>query len=73
MEDYQMPKKISECKMENDGRDLFINLDGVRIARRGYPGTSYAGQWVSLEPGYAVRDNADLSEIEIEFKGVRLQ
>jgi hypothetical protein len=68
-----MPKKISECKMENDGHDLFINLDGIRIAKRGHPGTPHAKQWVSLEPGYAVRDSADLSEIEIEFNGVRLQ
>jgi hypothetical protein len=29
-------------------------FDGVRIAKRGEPGTPQAGTWVSLEPGYEV-------------------
>jgi hypothetical protein len=47
--------------------------DGVKIAKRGRPGTSQAGQWVSLEPGYVVLDSADGSEIVIEQRGVRPQ
>jgi hypothetical protein len=37
--------------------DTFVVVDGVRIARRGYPGTSQAGSWVSLEPGWEVVDD----------------
>jgi hypothetical protein len=59
-----------------DGADYFIVLDGVRIARRGHPGTSQAKTWISLEPGYTVRDNIYGSGepfIEIEHEGVRIQ
>jgi hypothetical protein len=48
-------------------------FDNVKIAKRGHPGTRQAGQWISLEPGYVVLNNADLSEISVEFKGARLQ
>ena len=40
--------------------DLFVIVDGIKIARRGYPDTPQAGTWVSLEPGYTVIDGADL-------------
>lgn len=64
-----------------DGEDIFIILDGVKIAKRGHPGTPYAGTWVSLEPGYTVRDcqgtvfsedGEEGSEIEVEYNGVRV-
>ena len=58
------------CKMVCTGADLFIEIDGVRIAQRGYPDTPQAKTWVSLEPGYVVRDVDELTAIEVEFKGV---
>jgi len=48
----QAPQASIVC----DGDDLFIEVDGVRIARRGHPGTLQAGTWVSLEPGWQVLD-----------------
>lgn len=42
--------------LERDGQDLFILFYGVRIARRGQPGTPQAGTWVPLEPGFEVAD-----------------
>jgi hypothetical protein len=59
--------------MKFDGNDCFVVLDGVRIAKRGQPDTPHARQWVSLEPGFAVFDNADRSSITIEFSDTRLQ
>jgi len=56
--------------MVSDGRDIFVIYGGVTIAKRGKPGTAYARQWVSLEPGYEVIDNADLTEIHIKHEGV---
>jgi len=59
-----------------NGEDIFIVVDGIRIAKRGHPGTSQAKTWISLEPGYSVRDNvysSGTSWIEIEREGVRLQ
>ena len=58
-----------------DGKDIFIVVDGIRIAKRGHPGTSQARTWISLEPGYTVEDNvygSDQYGIEIEIQGVRL-
>jgi hypothetical protein len=36
--------------MVSDGKDLFIVRDGVKIAKRGHPGTKYAKTWIPLEP-----------------------
>jgi hypothetical protein len=35
---------------------MYVELDGVRIAKRGRPGTLQAGTWISLEPGWTVRN-----------------
>ena len=65
--------KMCECVMESDGAELYVTFDGVRIAKRGHPDTAQAGTWVSIEPGYAVYDNADLTGLVVELNGVRLQ
>ena len=51
-----------------EGRDIFIVKDGVKIARRGHPGTSQPKTWVSLEPGWTVTD--DGFEMTIIYDGV---
>ena len=38
------------------GTDLYAVFHGVRIAKRGANGTPQARTWISLEPGYRVRD-----------------
>jgi hypothetical protein len=60
-----------DCAIESDDHDLFVTLGGVKIAKRGQPGTPQAGQWVSIEPGFAVYDAP--GEIVVELSGVRLQ
>jgi len=40
-----------------------VEVDGVRIARRGYPNSPQAGTWVSLEPGWEVFDGEDFESI----------
>jgi hypothetical protein len=52
---------------------MFVVVDGVRIARRGYPGTSQAGTWVSLEPGWEVVDDGRRNTIAIKYNGVFIQ
>jgi hypothetical protein len=64
---------MSKCKMVSDGHEVFVVFNGVKIAKRGPVATSHTGQWISLEPGYVVRDTADLTAIEVEINGVRLQ
>ena len=47
-------KQQAECTIESDGTGVFVVFEGVRIAKRGEPGTPQAGTWVSLEPCYEV-------------------
>jgi hypothetical protein len=46
--------KPKEFKIESDGHDMFVVVDGVRIAKRGRPGTPEAGTWVTLAAGWTV-------------------
>ncbi len=63
---------VPECAMMPADDDLFILLDGRKIAKRGRPGTPQAMTWVSLEPGYAVYDDGD-EEIVVTYRGHRIQ
>ena len=56
-----------EMKMDRDG--LFVIFNGMKIARRADPDTPQAKTWVSLEPGYQVLDNADMTEIAVYYYG----
>ena len=58
-------------KIECEGlKDTFVVVDGVRIARRGYPGTPQAGTWVSIEPGWEVVVDEDLETFAVKHNGV---
>jgi hypothetical protein len=48
--------KKPTVEIEKDENGLFVVADGKRIAKRGEPGTPQAKTWVSLEPGWVVRD-----------------
>jgi len=61
-------KSDVETMMVCDGKDLFIERGGVRIAKRGHPGTPQARTWISLEPGFSVRDTPNYKGIVVEFK-----
>ncbi len=43
---------VGTAGVEPAGRNLYLLMDGRRIARRGRPGTPQARTWVSLEPGW---------------------
>jgi hypothetical protein len=58
-------KKVPECAVEITKQDIYVVYDGVRIAKRGKPGTHQAKTWISLEPGYVVYDAPHLSEIVV--------
>jgi hypothetical protein len=60
-----------DVKIECEGvKNMFVVVDGVRIARRGYPGTPQAGTWVSLEPGWEVVDDGRRNTIAIKHNDV---
>ena len=62
-----------EASVVGDGHDLFVVLDGVKIARRGQPGSKWPAQWISIEPGYSVIDNRNGSAMVIQYRGVAIQ
>ncbi len=56
-----------------DGEDIFVTVDGVKIAKRGHPDTPHAKTWIALEPGWAVTSSADHSKLNIAFDGPAVQ
>jgi hypothetical protein len=61
--------ELKELTLDCDGEDMFIIADGVKIAKRGRG--RYANTWISLEPGYIVRDRGYPTPkgIEVEYNG----
>jgi hypothetical protein len=55
----------------DDNDDVFVLVDGVKIAKRGDPDTELAMTWIMLEPGWIVRD-IDRRKIEVRFEGARI-
>ena len=58
-------KKVPECAVEITKTDIYVVYGGVRIAKRGHPGTPQAKTWIPLGPGYEVYNAQDLSEIVV--------
>ncbi|MCC6888513.1 MAG: hypothetical protein IT536_08275 [Hyphomicrobiales bacterium] len=66
-------RKASHVQMICDGKDMYVVIDGVKIAKRGHKGTPQAKTWVSLEPGWSVIDTKDGTGIEVAYEDVPLQ
>ena len=64
---------MREGRIEFDGENLFVICSGKKIAKRGQPGTPQAGTWISLEPGFVVRDADHGLEVEFLDKLARVQ
>ena len=60
-----------EIKVECDGTDMYVLVDGLKIARRGYDGTQQAKAWISLEPGWRVF-HINGSTISLEYTRPRV-
>ena len=58
--------------LESPDNDLFVSINGVRIAKRGDPGMSEAGIWISLKPGWSVLDSSVGDELIVTVDGVRV-
>jgi hypothetical protein len=39
------------CELQNDGENLFVLLDGMKIAKRNAFNASRASTWIILGPG----------------------
>jgi hypothetical protein len=61
-----LPSDNPHVEMGFDGEEFYVAYDGVRIARR------ENATWISLEPGWVVRDGKNLESIAIEYNGARV-
>ena len=63
---------MREVKVIGEGKDLFLVVDGLKIAQRGKYGTPEGGTWVFLEPGWEVIHDDDLHTIGVRYIGATL-
>jgi hypothetical protein len=54
------------------GDEVFVLVDGVKIAMRGAPDSVQAGTWVPIEPGWSVVALDDGDAIEISYNGTQI-
>jgi len=59
---------MDKAAIENDGSNVFVTFNGVRIAKRSKPETPQARMWVSIEPGYTVLDGGP-SRLVVKYDG----
>jgi hypothetical protein len=57
------------CELHNDGENVYVLVNGMKIAKRGAPDT--AQTWIMLEPGWIVRDVDHGNAIEVRYEGAR--
>jgi hypothetical protein len=60
------------CELHHDGENLFVLIDGVKIAKRRAPGTAQVMTWIMLEPGWIVRDVERGNAIEVRYEGAMI-
>jgi hypothetical protein len=61
------------CEIERDENgDVFVLVDGMKIAKRGPHDTAQANRWIMLEPGWIVRDVDRGQAVEVRFEGARI-
>jgi hypothetical protein len=50
--------------------ELFVMVDGVKIAMRAKRDTARAGSWIAIEPGWSVLELDDGDTLQISYNGV---
>jgi hypothetical protein len=60
------------CELQHEGQDVFILVDGVKIARRGICTADLGMNWIVLEPGWVVRDTDRGHAIEVLYEGATM-
>lgn len=60
------------CEVQTEGQDVFIVVDGERIAKRPIRTIDVAMNWVVLVPGWVVRDADRGRSIEVTYEGATI-
>ena len=63
-----MSDEAPVCEIHNDGENIFVFIDGVKIAKRGLLGTPQADTWIMLKPGWMVRDVKGGKAIQVSYE-----
>lgn len=62
--------EVKNWRVVYEGQEAFVIVNDVKVAKRGSPG---AITWVSLEPGWTVRDvQGTYGLLEIQYNGEKL-
>ena len=61
-----------ELEFIHDGEDLYIIVDGVKVAKRGSADRSAPSTWETLKPGWSVVEDGDGVQIRGPRDAVRL-
>jgi hypothetical protein len=64
--------KRPPVEVKEIGDELFVMVDGVKIAMRGKPDTAHAGIWIAIEPGWSVLELDDGDTLQISYNGVAI-
>jgi hypothetical protein len=68
-----MSDEAPVCQIQRDEKgDIFVLIDGMKIAKRGQPDTAHADTWIMLEPGWLVRDVKGGNAIEVSYERARM-
>ena len=52
--------------------ELFVIVDGMMIAKRGKPGSSHAGRWLAIEPGWSIIELEGGDRLQVSYHGARI-
>jgi hypothetical protein len=68
-----MSDDATACEIHKDENDdVFVLVAGMKIAKRGLPGTAHADTWIMLEPAWVVRDVEGGKAIEVSYEPTRM-
>jgi hypothetical protein len=64
--------KKPPVEIKEIGDEVFVLVDGVKIAMRGAPDSAHAGTWMAIEPGWTVLELSDGDTLQISYNGVAI-
>jgi hypothetical protein len=59
--------------LESVGRDMFLTINGEKIARRGHPKRNGAKTWIPVKQGWIVLDTNGPFSLQIKHNGKLLE
>ncbi|MGY4318989.1 hypothetical protein [Bradyrhizobium sp. JR3.5] len=62
-------EEVSARQSETGHCELYLVMDGKRVAYRGHPGTLDAGKWVSLDPDFEIVDEHPVDSMPVYEAG----